>query len=203
MRQSVSVNDCQGGVTAPIGFTAGGLSCGIRKAKKDLGMVVSSSPATVAGVFTLNKTQAAPVVVDKSQLKRSNICSAVVINSGNANACTGERGLNDAWNMVRLTAQVLNLPEEQIMVSSTGVIGQYLPMEKVAAGIRQLAGQLSIEGSGEAAHSIMTTDTYSKEAAVRFSLGSATVTIGGMAKGSGMIAPNMMSAKKSYEANNA
>jgi len=187
----IPVNECQGGVTAPKGFTAGGLYCGIRKTKKDLGMIVSANPAVVAGVFTLNRTQAAPILVDKAQLNRSALCSAVVVNSGNANACTGERGLNDAWDMVRITSKALRLPEEQVMISSTGVIGQYLPMEKVAAGIQQLAGQLTAEGNGDAAEAIMTTDTYRKEAAVRFSLGSSIVTIGGMAKGSGMIAPNM------------
>ena len=191
MKSTIPVDECQGGVTAPKGFTAGGLYCGIRKTKKDLAMIVSATPAAVAGVFTLNKTQAAPVLVDKAQLKRSSLCSAVVVNSGNANACTGERGLNDAWDMVRITSQALKLPEEQVMISSTGVIGQYLPIDKMKVGIRQLAGQLTVEGSGDAAEAIMTTDTCRKEAAVRFSLGASTVTIGGMAKGSGMIAPNM------------
>ncbi len=187
----IPVSECQGGVTAPQGFVAGGLYCGIRKMKKDLGMIMSAHPAVVAGVFTLNRTQAAPILVDKIQLQRSKQCSAVVVNSGNANACTGERGLNDAWDMVRLTARALNLPEEHVMISSTGVIGQYLPMDKMAEGIRQLSGQLAVDGNSDAAQAIMTTDTFAKEAAVRFTLGSATVTIGGMAKGSGMIAPNM------------
>ena len=191
MKNNIPVSECQGGVTAPKGFVAGGLYCGIRKTKKDLGMLVSAHPATVAGVFTLNKTQAAPILVDKIQLLRSKLCSAVVVNSGNANACTGERGLNDAWEMVRLTSQALNLPEEQVFISSTGVIGQYLPMDKMATGIRELAGKLTADGNGDAAEAIMTTDTYRKEAAVRFSLGPSIVTIGGMAKGSGMIAPNM------------
>jgi len=191
VKNTIPVNECQGGVTAPRGFRAGGLYSGIRKMKKDLAMVVSENPAEVAAVFTLNKTQAAPILVDKAQLKRSSQCSVVVVNSGNANACTGERGLNDAWEMVRTTAHALTIPEQQVMISSTGVIGQYLPMEKVRDGIQQLAGQLSVEGNGDAAEAIMTTDTFRKEAAVRFSLGSSTVTIGGMAKGSGMIAPNM------------
>lgn len=191
MKQHISMDECPGGVTAPNGFIASGVSCGIRKTKKDLGMVVSRSPAAVAGVFTLNKTQAAPIAVNKTQLRQSDACSAVVVNSGNANACTGERGLNDAWEMTRLTAGALNLPEKQVMVASTGVIGQYLPMDKITSGIRQLAGQLSSGGSRSAAEAIMTTDTYSKETAVRFSLGPTIVTIGGMAKGSGMIAPHM------------
>jgi len=185
------VNECQGGVTAPLGFAAAGIYCGIRKVKKDIAMIVSEVPATVAGVFTLNKTQAAPVSVDKIQLGRSSICSGIVVNSGNANACTGERGLNDAWEMVKSTARVLKVPENQIMVSSTGVIGQYMPMEKILPAIGELAKTLSRTGSKDAAEAIMTTDTFSKEVAVQFTLGASVVTVGGIAKGSGMIAPNM------------
>lgn len=187
----LQVNECPGGVTAPRGFVAGGLYCGIRKTKKDLAMIRSAVPASVAGVFTLNKTQAAPVLVDKLQLQKTGTCTAVIVNSGNANACTGERGLNDAWAMVKETASALKLPEEQVLISSTGVIGQYLPMEKMSAGISELAVKLTPQGGSAAAEAIMTTDTVRKEAAVRFSLGRSMVTIGGMAKGSGMIAPNM------------
>jgi glutamate N-acetyltransferase/amino-acid N-acetyltransferase len=186
-----SLNECNGGVTAPLGFTAAGIYAGIRKAKKDIALIHSRTPATVAGVFTLNKTQAACIIVDKLQLQRTSTCSAVVVNSGNANACTGERGLNDSWTMIESTAVALNVPMEQVLVSSTGVIGQYLPMDKVVPGIQQLAAQLSPTGNRDAAEAIMTTDTYSKEIAVKFSLGSSVITIGGMAKGSGMIAPNM------------
>jgi glutamate N-acetyltransferase/amino-acid N-acetyltransferase len=185
------VDECQGGVTAPQGFLAAGLYCGIRKTKKDLAMIVSQVPATVAGVFTRNKTQAAPIIVDKLQLKRSPVCSALVVNSGNANACTGERGLNDAWETVKVTAEILNLPAEQVLVSSTGVIGQYLPMDKVLSGVKEVAGKLSRAGNKDAAEAIMTTDTYPKEVAVKFTLGESVVAIGGVAKGSGMIAPNM------------
>ena len=188
---TIRVDECQGGITAPQGFVAAGMYCGIRKVKKDLGMIVSEVPATVAGVFTLNRAQAAPILVDKAQLKRSSLCSAIVVNSGNANACTGERGLNDAWDMVRATAAAVKVPEEHVMVSSTGVIGQYLPMQKILPAIPELARKLSRSGNSDAAESIMTTDTYPKEAAVKFTLGDAVVTIGGAAKGSGMIAPNM------------
>jgi len=186
-----SLNECSGGVTAPRGFVAGGLYAGIRKAKKDLAIVQSTTPATAAGVFTLNKTQAACILVDKQQLHRAAKCSAIVVNSGNANACTGERGLNDAWATVDATASALKVPREQVLVSSTGVIGQYLPMDKMVAGINELASQLSPTGNRDAAEAIMTTDTFSKETAVKFSFGSSEITIGGMAKGSGMIAPNM------------
>ncbi|MCI0708471.1 MAG: bifunctional glutamate N-acetyltransferase/amino-acid acetyltransferase ArgJ [Ignavibacteriae bacterium] len=191
MKQQIPLNEIEGGVTAAQGFVTGGLYCGIRKAKKDLGIIYSETPASVAGVFTLNKTQAAPILVCKSQLKKSHICSAVVVNSGNANACTGERGLNDAWTMVKATAKALNIPDEQVMVSSTGVIGQYLPIEKITTGIEELAGKLSRTGNGDAAEAIMTTDTFPKQVAVKFTLGHSVVTVGGMAKGSGMIAPNM------------
>jgi glutamate N-acetyltransferase/amino-acid N-acetyltransferase len=185
------MDECTGGITAPLGFRAAGMYCGIRKIKKDIAMIVSDAPATVAGVFTLNKTQAAPVLVDKIQLKRSSVCSAIVVNSGNANACTGERGLNDAWEMVRSSAVALNVREERIMISSTGVIGQYMPMDKISPAIVELATKVSKEGNSDAAEAIMTTDTFPKEVAVKFTLGGKTVTIGGVAKGSGMIAPNM------------
>ena len=186
-----AMNECPGGITAALGFRAAGMYCGIRKMKKDIAMIVSDAPATVAGVFTLNKTQAAPVLVDKIQLNQSSVCSAIVVNSGNANACTGERGLNDAWEMVRATAAALNVPETHVMISSTGVIGQYMPMDKISPAISELAGKLSKDGNVDAAEAIMTTDTFPKEAAVKFTLGGRMVTIGGVAKGSGMIAPNM------------
>jgi glutamate N-acetyltransferase/amino-acid N-acetyltransferase len=185
------LNECPGGITAPLGFRAAGIYCGIRKIKKDIAMIVSDVPATVAGVFTLNKTQAAPVLVDKLQLKRSTVCSAIVVNSGNANACTGERGMNDAWEMVRCTAAALKVPESAVMVSSTGVIGQYMPMDKVSPAIGELAQRLGKDGGGDAAEAIMTTDTFAKEAAVQFTVGGKSVRLGGIAKGSGMIAPNM------------
>ncbi|MCX6145485.1 MAG: bifunctional glutamate N-acetyltransferase/amino-acid acetyltransferase ArgJ [Ignavibacteriales bacterium] len=186
-----AMNECPGGITAPMGFRAAGMYSGIRKIKKDMAMIVSDAPATAAGVFTLNRTQAAPVLVDKIQLKRSSVCSAIVVNSGNANACTGERGLSDAWEMVRATAVALNIAETHVLISSTGVIGQYMPMDKVSPAISKLAGKLSKQGSADTAEAIMTTDTFPKEVAVKFTLGGKTITIGGVAKGSGMIAPNM------------
>jgi len=185
------IQECAGGVTAAKGFVAGGLYCGIRKVKKDIALVHSTTPAIAAGVFTLNKVVAAPLVVDKLQLQKSNVCSAIVINSGNANACTGEQGLKDAWTMVDTTARALHLPQEQVLISSTGVIGQYLPMEKINKGIRELSSKLTTDGNKDAAEAIMTTDLFTKECAVRFSVGSSTIMVGGMAKGSGMIAPNM------------
>jgi glutamate N-acetyltransferase / amino-acid N-acetyltransferase len=187
----VLFQECTGGITAAKGFTAGGLYCGIRKVKKDIAIIRSETPATTAGVFTKNKVIAAPLLIDKKQLSKAALCSAVVVNSGNANACTGEQGMADAWYMVSKTAEALNVPKEQVLVSSTGVIGQYLPIDKITAGIQELAGKLSAQGGTDAAEAIMTTDTFSKEIAVQLELDSVVVTIGGMCKGSGMISPNM------------
>ncbi|MDP4220030.1 MAG: bifunctional glutamate N-acetyltransferase/amino-acid acetyltransferase ArgJ [Bacteroidota bacterium] len=180
-----------GGVTAAKGFEASGVFCGIRKIKKDIAIIRSVIPAKVAAVFTLNKTLAAPVVLDKLILKRSTRCSAIVANSGNANACTGERGFGDAERMIELTAQSLGIPQNEVLVASTGVIGQYLPMEAIESGIPQAAALLSEHGSDDASEAIMTTDTFAKNCAVRFMIGEKPITIGGIAKGSGMIEPNM------------
>jgi glutamate N-acetyltransferase/amino-acid N-acetyltransferase len=185
------IQECEGGITAAQGFVAGGLYCGIRKVKKDIAIIKSEQPAVVAGMFTLNKVIAAPLLVDKKQLQKSKLCSAVVINSGNANACTGEKGINDAWAMVDATADSLRIPQNQVLISSTGVIGQYLPMEKISEGIQNLSTKLSRDGNKDAAEAIMTTDLFPKECAVRFALDNSIITVGGMAKGSGMIAPNM------------
>lgn len=191
MSGQIPVDECQGGITAPKGFRAAATYCGIRKVKKDIALIVSEKPATVAGVFTLNKTQAAPILVDKKQLQRTSFCSAVLVNSGNANACTGERGLNDAWKSVEVVARALQLPGEEVLVASTGVIGQYLPMEKILSGIEELTRRLDRSANKDVAEAIMTTDTFPKEVAVQFTLGNSVVSIGGVAKGSGMIAPHM------------
>jgi glutamate N-acetyltransferase/amino-acid N-acetyltransferase len=181
----------RGGIAAAKGFQAAGLHCGIKKGKKDLAVIFSELPATVAAVFTTNRTLAEPLIVDKLQLKSNHTCSAVVINSGNANACTGRRGLEDAWTTIKEAARTLKLPSKHVLVSSTGVIGKTLPIGRLKAGIRVAAKHLSQDGHSEAAEAILTTDRHPKESAVRFRIGSKTVTIGGMAKGSGMIAPNM------------
>lgn len=191
MKATTEYRVIDGGVTAPQGFRAAGVHCGLRRSRKDLALLVSDVPASVAGVFTMNKAQAAPILVDRIQLKRGGQCSAIVVNSGNANACTGERGLNDAWTMVHAVASALSIPADHVMVSSTGVIGQYLPMECVLAGIADATLALAVDGAGDAASAIMTTDTLQKEYAMTTTIGGQTVTIGAMAKGSGMIAPNM------------
>lgn len=182
----------EGGITAPNGYKASGVFAGIRKVKKDLALIVSDVPATVAAVFTKNKVVAAPLVVDKLLLERGNkTCRAILVNSGNANACTGERGMIDAWTMVQKAAMALGLEEEDVLISSTGVIGQFLPIEKIEAAIPQCVQELSAEGSGDAALAIMTTDTAKKEIAVEIIIDGKPVRIGAIAKGSGMIAPNM------------
>lgn len=188
---SRAFQEVTGGITAAAGFVAGGLYCGIRKVKKDIAIIRSDRPASAAGVFTKNRAVAACVTVDREQLAKGGSAAAIVVNSGNANACTGEQGVTDTWTMIDTTARRLGVPREQVLVSSTGVIGQYLPMEKIVAGIETLAGQLSAAGHTDAAEAIMTTDTYMKEAAVCLTLNGTAVTVGGMAKGSGMIAPNM------------
>ncbi len=185
------IKEILGGVTAPRGFLAAGIQANIKRAKKDLTLIFSEVPAVAAGVFTLNKTQAAPVVFDKEQLKRSSRFSAIVANSGNANACTGERGYQDAIATARAVAAALHIPESAVLVSSTGVIGQHLPMDKILGGIQLAASELRTDGSADAAAAIMTTDTYPKETAVEFSFGATTVRIGCISKGSGMIAPMM------------
>ncbi|HDP69426.1 MAG TPA: bifunctional glutamate N-acetyltransferase/amino-acid acetyltransferase ArgJ [Actinobacteria bacterium] len=181
----------QGGVTAPASFKASGVSCGIKASeKKDLAVILSEVPATTSAVFTTNKMAAAPVRFSRCNA-RNGICRAVVINSGNANACTGLKGEEDAFEMIDKTAEALSIHPQDVIVASTGVIGVPLPMDKVEKGIVDAISLLSKEGHTDAAEAIMTTDTYSKEIAVQFEFRGKTVTIGGMAKGSGMIAPNM------------
>jgi len=179
------------GVTAPLGFRAAGVHCGIRRSRRDLALLVSDVPAVAAGVFTTNRAAAAPVVIGRAVLRSGKAVRGVVVNSGVANACTGERGLNDAHAMTAAVAGQLGVGADEVFVASTGVIGQYLPMEKILPGIERIVPHLTRGGGTEAAQAIMTTDTYSKEYAVQFDLEGTTVRVGGMAKGSGMVAPNM------------
>jgi glutamate N-acetyltransferase/amino-acid N-acetyltransferase len=190
-KNEIPFDECSGGVTAARGFTAAGIHCGVKKVKKDLALIYSSAPARGAGIFTTNKVPAAPVMIDRAQLERSSDFRAILINSGNANACTGERGYNDAWEMVKETANVLSIHQREVFVCSTGVIGQYLPMDNIRKGITEALTMLDADGNTAAAEAIMTTDKFMKEVAVRVHLDHCSVTIGGMAKGSGMIAPNM------------
>lgn len=183
----------KGGVTAPVGFMAAGVAADIKGkggTKKDVAVLFAKVPCAAAGVYTLNKVKAAPVVLSQERTSAGRL-QAVVVNSGNANACTGEQGMADAVAMARQTARALGLEEEAVAVASTGVIGVPLPMDRVAAGIARAAASISEQGGHHAAEAIMTTDTFDKQYAVQFDLGGRLVTIGAMAKGSGMIHPNM------------
>jgi len=183
--------EISGGITAPRGFVAAGIHCGVKKAKKDLALVLSTVPAATAATFTTNRVMAAPIVVSKEHLGLSPLMRAIVVNSGNANACTGERGMADARLMAHTAGEALGIAPGGILVSSTGVIGQYLPIEKICAGIIAAAAAVGPDGGTDAAEAIRTTDTFTKEIAVRTFVAGFPVVIGGMAKGSGMIAPNM------------
>jgi len=179
-----------GGVAAPRGFTAAGVAAGIKNGKKDVALVVSDRPAAAAGVFTTNRVKAFPVLVSMRHLEDGS-ARAVVANSGNANACNGARGETDALAMTSEAARLLGIPADQVLVASTGVIGQPMPIDKVLDGIRRAAAKLNPRGGSDAAAAIMTTDTAPKEETVTFELDGCAVTVGGMAKGSGMIHPNM------------
>lgn len=186
----------EGCITAPKGFKATGNFIGLKKAKKDLACIASTKPAAAAGVFTTNLVKAAPVLWDMEVLKRGaqgGTVSGIVINSGNANACTGEKGMADAKQMAALYAGLLGVSAEEVFVCSTGVIGVNLPMQVIEKGIPDTFKQLgeSAQDGQLAAEAIMTTDTFSKSIAVEIEIGGKTVRIGGIAKGSGMIHPNM------------
>ena len=184
-----------GGVTTPRGFRAAGVSAGIKRGPGvllDLALVVSDTPATAAAVFTTNRAQAAPVVVSRDHLARSGgLARAVVVNSGCANACTGDEGLQVAREMAAETARLLDCPADQVLVASTGVIGVALPIEKIRRGLPSALRALSVDQGAAAARAIMTTDPFPKEAAAQIRIGGHDVAIGGMAKGSGMIEPTM------------
>jgi glutamate N-acetyltransferase/amino-acid N-acetyltransferase len=178
------------GVSLPSGFRAAAVASGIYPDRPDLAIVTADIAGPAAGVFTTNRVQAAPVLVSREHLG-GGVARAIVINAGCANACTGPQGLADARRMAELTGQGLGCPAREIVVASTGVIGVALPMEKVEAGIQTLIPRLNSSGGGEAARAIMTTDTRPKEVGVEFTLAGREARIGGMAKGSGMIAPRM------------
>lgn len=182
-----------GGVTAAKGFMATGVYAGIKKKKKDMALVYSTVPAVAAGTFTTNVVKAAPVKWDMKITKESEYVQAIIVNSGVANACTGALGEQNNERMAKATAEALNIPINAVYTASTGVIGAQLPIEVIEAGVKLLAADLkdSREAALLAAEAIMTTDTYPKECAVSFMIGDKEVTIGGMAKGSGMIHPNM------------
>jgi len=190
-RVASQLHEIEGGVTAPCGFEAAGVRCGLKQRGNDLALVYSVAPAVAAGVFTTNRVQAAPVLLCKDRLARGGPVHGVIVNAGSANACTGRAGYDDAVRMAELVADALAVPEHAVLVCSTGVIGQRLPMDKIEGGIRQAVASLVPDGGADAAAAILTTDTRPKSVAVEFELAGRPVRVGGMAKGSGMIAPNL------------
>jgi glutamate N-acetyltransferase/amino-acid N-acetyltransferase len=189
----VSLTVISGGVTAPRGFRAAGLHCGIKaNGKPDLALLVCDASATAAGVFTLNLAQAAPVLTSKAHLQATGgHARGVVTNSGCANACTGPQGLADAQEMATLTAAALGCDAADVLVASTGVIGVNLKMAALRSGIPTAVAALRVDGAADAADAIMTTDPFPKSAAVEVRTAQGTFRVGGMAKGSGMIEPRM------------
>lgn len=184
----------EGGVTAAQGFEAAGVEAAIKyQNRKDMAMVYSDVPCTAAGVFTSNVVKAAPVLWDQEIIAHAPAVQAVVVNSGIANACTGKQGYDCCRQTAEKTAQLLSISSDAVLVASTGVIGNQMPVEKLLAGVEKLASAKTNtrEAGTQAAEAIMTTDTVSKQAAVQVELGGRTVTVGGMCKGSGMIHPNM------------
>jgi glutamate N-acetyltransferase/amino-acid N-acetyltransferase len=183
------------GVCAPLGFRAGVAAAGIRldgdETRTDIAVIRSDAPAVAAGVFTRNSVKAAPVVISQLTLRRGAPISAVVVNAGNANACTGAQGFRDALVMCATAGDALDLDPGDVLVCSTGVIGRPMPMDRVTRGIRSAALAMSAGAGADVARAIMTTDTVAKVADATFEAGGVTCTIGGTAKGAGMIHPNM------------
>lgn len=192
--RDVAMTPVPGGVTAPEGFRSAALHCGIKAAAGALDLAIIAADASVpaAGIFTTNLAQAAPVLVSKRHLSASGgMARAIVVNSGCANACTGDRGMSDAVRMAADVASALSCPAEHVLVASTGVIGVNLKMDKVSPGIASAAAALARGRGSEAARAIMTTDPFSKEHAITVQAAHGSFTVGGTAKGSGMIEPNM------------
>ena len=190
----VRLTPVKGGITSPAGFKSAGVHCGIKASTSalDLAVLAADAPASAAALFTTNLVQAAPVTLSRRHIEDTQgIARAVVVNSGCANACTGEEGLAHARRMAAETAAALDCAPQQVLVASTGVIGVALKIDRVVSGIRAAAGVLSAANGNDAARAIMTTDPFPKEHAVSVETSQGTFRIGGMAKGSGMIEPNM------------
>lgn len=196
LKEFESIKFTQGGVCAAKGFRANGIQCGlahsgahVTKKKNDIALIAADKECTAAAVYTTNKVKGAPILVTKDHIKNGR-ARAVIVNSVNANTCNAD-GVEKAEMMCRLTAKELGIDETDVIVASTGVIGQVLPIEPIANGMKELAEGLSYDGNSRAVEAIMTTDTMPKEIAVKFELGGKVCTMGGMLKGSGMIHPNM------------
>jgi len=185
----------KGGLTAPQGFVAGAIGCGIKNAsdpRLDLALICNAhpGPGVATGVFTTNRVKAAPVRVSMDHLRRDEV-RAIVVNSGNANACTGVEGIDNAKKMARAAAKALGLRQRQVMVCSTGIIGLPLPMDRIVPAIEEVSGHMRADGGADVAKAIMTSDTRPKEIAVQFEIDGHKVRIGACSKGAGMICPSM------------
>ncbi len=178
-------------IVSPIGFKAAGIHCGIKHKKNDLALLISEVPASVAGVFTTNAIQAAPLLVTKEVVQQTGKIQAIIVNSGNANACTGQQGMKDALLMQQTTADKLGIAAELVGVASTGVIGEIMHMEPIVKGIQKIQPIGELEGSIHFSQAILTTDTVTKNTAYSAIIDGKEIIIAGTAKGSGMIAPNM------------
>lgn len=195
MNEKIKIID-KGGVTSAQGYKAAGVTAGLKRSgKADMALIVSDSEAEFAGAFTTCVFKSAPVLVCEKRVKQGGKVKAVIINSGNANACTGAKGFESAEKMCSLTAAALNISVDAVLPASTGRIGVQMPMDKIATGIAKASTAIKYDGGAEAALAIMTTDTVPKEAAASFEMNGKKVTVGGMVKGAGMIAPKVKTAE--------
>lgn len=181
----------EGSIITPAGFYAAGVHTGVKRKRNDLGMIYCDKPANAAAVYTLNVIQAAPLKVTKESIAEAGKIQAIIVNSGNANACTGKQGEQDAYQMRRETASRFNLPDHYVAVASTGIIGLEMPMDKIIPGIQSLEPEATASSAGAFNQSILTTDVFTKSTCYQGKINGKTVTMAGSAKGSGMIEPNM------------
>ncbi|HLR60405.1 MAG TPA: bifunctional ornithine acetyltransferase/N-acetylglutamate synthase [Pseudogracilibacillus sp.] len=187
--QIIKKND--GTITSPKGFKVAGLHSGVKRKRNDLGIIYSENPAQAAAVYTLNKVQAEPLKLTKKSLNKENIVQAVIVNSGNANACTGKQGMLDAIEMQKTTAEKFNLKQDHVAVASTGIIGLQMPMNKIIPHIKKLSLAATAESASDFGEAILTTDTFEKSVSFETEIDGKKVVMSGAAKGSGMIEPNM------------
>ncbi|MGM8212397.1 bifunctional glutamate N-acetyltransferase/amino-acid acetyltransferase ArgJ [Virgibacillus sp. W0430] len=181
----------RGTITTPAGFQVAGMHTGVKRKRNDLGILYCNEPANAAAVYTLNEVKAAPLYVTKESLAKEGKLQAVIINSGNANACTGEQGKKDAYTMRQVTAEQFSLPEHYVAVASTGIIGLEMPMDKIIPNIKNLKLATTEDSAAQFGQSLLTTDKFNKSACYQATIDGKTVTMAGAAKGSGMIEPNM------------
>lgn len=192
--KSFSVTPVEAGsIVTPKGFYAAGIHTGVKRYRLDLGVIYCEVPASSAAVYTLNKVQAAPIKITKDSIAKEGKLQAVIVNSGNANACTGKKGIEDAYTMRKETAEAFEIPEHYVAVSSTGVIGEFLQIDKIVNGIKKIKAltQVKFDAAERFNEAILTTDTINKRACFQTTIDGKTITFGGAAKGSGMIHPNM------------